>query len=156
MARTKTRRRAPTRTASRSETTAGTNTKARAAGIRKPRLPLQTFRELLLQERDRLHQELGEMAARTARRGRLDSAVEEQDLDDNPGDAATETLERGTGMALERNLHDILEQIEESLGKIDSDTYGICDLCSGPISARRLKALPYATLCIECQGRLEQ
>ena len=96
------------------------------------------------------------MAARTARRGRLDSAVEEQDLDDNPGDAATETLERGTDMALERNLHDILEQIEESLGKIDSQTYGICDLCNGPISVRRLKALPYATLCIECQGRLEQ
>ncbi|MFQ5810370.1 MAG: TraR/DksA C4-type zinc finger protein [Armatimonadota bacterium] len=114
------------------------------------------FRDLLIQERERLYEELEEMAARTARRGKLDSAVEEQDFDDNPGDAATETLERGTDMALERNLHDILEQIEHSLGKIESRTYGICDLCSGPIAARRLRALPYATLCIQCQGRLEQ
>jgi RNA polymerase-binding protein DksA len=117
---------------------------------------LAAFRKLLMQERARLCEELEELAARTARRGRLDSAVEEQDFDDNPGDAATETLERGTDMALERNLQDILEQIEDSLRKIESRTYGICDVCGGPIGERRLTALPYATLCIQCQGRLEQ
>lgn len=144
--------------AARRRKTTGTRTKTGAARTRsrKPRLNLKMFRQLLLQERERLYGELEAMAARTARRGKLDSAIHEQDFDDNPGDAATETLERGTDMALERNLHDILEQIEHSLGKIESRTYGVCDLCGGPITERRLKALLYAALCIQCQGRLEE
>ena len=155
MGRTKTTRSARTHPVRRRKA-AGTKTKAKIARTPKPRLQLKTFRELLMQERKRLHRELAEMGARTSRRGKLDSAVEEQDFDDDPGDAATQTLERGTDMALERNLHDILQQIEDSLGKIKSHTYGICDVCGGPIAPRRLKALPYATLCVECQGRLEQ
>ncbi|NIV31407.1 MAG: TraR/DksA family transcriptional regulator, partial [Anaerolineae bacterium] len=32
--------------------------------------------------------------------------------------------------------------------------YGICEQCDAEIDPARLKALPYATLCLRCQQRL--
>ncbi|MFQ6098973.1 MAG: TraR/DksA C4-type zinc finger protein, partial [Armatimonadota bacterium] len=116
----------------------------------------EALREMLVAERARVFKELEEMQARTARRSRLDSAVEEQDFDDNPGDAATETLERGTDMALERNVHEILEQLDHALEKVEAGTYGVCDSCGCEIPELRLKALPYATLCLDCQDKIER
>ena len=121
-----------------------------------PELDLDTFRELLEQERDRLLHELEEIESRTARRSKLDAAIEAEDYDENLGDAATDTLERGTDMALERNVHAMLDQVEASLGKIETGTYGICDSCGLPIGERRLRALPYATLCLACQDLMER
>jgi DnaK suppressor protein len=143
--------------AGRSKTTSsGTRAKTSGSRTRKPRLQLDTFRTRLLEERGRLREQLEQMIARTARRGRLDSAIQERNFDEDLGDSAAQTLERGLDLAMEQNLQDILEQIDASLEKIESGTYGECNLCSGPITERRLKALPFATLCIECQGRLEQ
>jgi hypothetical protein len=42
-------------------------------------------------------------------------------------------------------------EIERAIEKIDSGTYGICEMCNEPIGADRLKFLPYVTLCIKCQ-----
>jgi DnaK suppressor protein len=34
--------------------------------------------------------------------------------------------------------------------------YGSCEVCNGKIPLARLNALPYATMCIECQRDLER
>jgi DnaK suppressor protein len=34
--------------------------------------------------------------------------------------------------------------------------YGLCEVCNGKIPMARLNALPYATMCIECQRDLER
>jgi DnaK suppressor protein len=46
-------------------------------------------------------------------------------------------------------------EIERAIEKIDSGTYGICEICNQPIGADRLKFLPYVTLCIKCQALAE-
>jgi DnaK suppressor protein len=35
-------------------------------------------------------------------------------------------------------------------------TYGACDGCEKPIPLARLQALPYATMCIDCQRESEK
>ncbi len=150
----KKRVRRPAKRAARSR--AGTSKRATARRRAGPKLDLAEFRDLLTGERDRLLRELGEIEARTARRNKLDAAIEREDFDESAGDAAADTLERGTDMALERNVHDLLEQVELSLDKIESGTYGICDTCGEPIAERRLKALPYATLCLACRDLMER
>jgi RNA polymerase-binding transcription factor DksA len=153
---TQTKKKPTKRASRRAPKSAATGKRAGRAAERKRKLDLNAYRGLLLAERDRIQKELEEMQARTARRSKLDSAVEEQDFDENPGDAATETLERGTDMALERTVHDILEQVEHSLEKMQDGTYGVCDSCGADIAEVRLRALPYATLCLACQDRLER
>jgi RNA polymerase-binding transcription factor DksA len=46
--------------------------------------------------------------------------------------------------------------INVALEKIDAGTYGRCENCSEPVSRKRLKALPFARLCIACKHEEEQ
>ena len=48
------------------------------------------------------------------------------------------------------------EEIDLALEKIDEGTYGLCEECGETIGLERLKALPFATLCIDCKRREER
>ena len=48
-----------------------------------------------------------------------------------------------------------LNQIEWALARIEQGTYGVCEGCSERIPLGRLNALPYSTMCIECQREME-
>ncbi len=55
------------------------------------------------------------------------------------------------------NAHkDTLQKIDEALLKLDEGTYGICEDCGETISEKRLKILPFAIYCIDCQERREE
>ena len=49
-----------------------------------------------------------------------------------------------------------LLKIDEALRKIDEGTYGKCEDCGEDISMERLKVLPFAIYCVDCQERREQ
>jgi DnaK suppressor protein len=49
-----------------------------------------------------------------------------------------------------------VEQIDYVLRRIESGKYGICEDCGKRIPAARLKAMPFAFLCVECKQRDEQ
>jgi len=55
----------------------------------------------------------------------------------------------------ERGKEEIGE-IELALTKIDSDRYGICELCDKPIPIKRLKVLPATRLCRNCAQKYEE
>ena len=48
-----------------------------------------------------------------------------------------------------------LLKIDEALRKLDEGTYGICEDCGEDINEGRLKVLPFAIYCVECQEKLE-
>jgi DnaK suppressor protein len=48
-----------------------------------------------------------------------------------------------------------LIRIDEALQRVDQGTYGTCDSCGRDIAEARLKAVPFALLCRECQEREE-
>jgi DnaK suppressor protein len=49
-----------------------------------------------------------------------------------------------------------LAATENALERIRTGQYGICERCGCNIPMARLNALPYATLCINCQREAEQ
>lgn len=49
-----------------------------------------------------------------------------------------------------------LNQIEAALTRIKRGTYGICINCGEQIKQGRLEAIPYASLCIDCQEEMEK
>jgi DnaK suppressor protein len=49
-----------------------------------------------------------------------------------------------------------LLKIDEALRKLSEGTYGICEECGEEISKARLKILPFAIYCTDCQERKEQ
>lgn len=49
-----------------------------------------------------------------------------------------------------------LRQIEEALRRLEKGEYGICANCEEEIGAKRLRALPWAQLCLKCQEIADQ
>jgi DnaK suppressor protein len=70
-------------------------------------------------------------------------------LDDEVADAGTSTFEREKDLSIENNVRDLLQKIERALERIDAGTYGVCERCGKTIPKARIKALPYADLCID-------
>jgi len=46
-------------------------------------------------------------------------------------------------------------EVNQALARLDAGEYGLCTDCEEPIAEARLKALPYATLCIQCAEEAE-
>jgi len=130
--------------------------KARRGGRGTDRAELARFRSLLLAERDRLERELQEIGHRTARIDESERASDLSGYDDHPADLASETFEREKDLAIGESVESTLRKVMTALAKIDSGTYGVCDACARPIKKARLKALPFATLCLSCQDRIER
>ncbi len=113
------------------------------------------FKERLLEERGRLRDALEHL--RGEREGA--TADEKQELavaDNHPGDVATETYDRELDEGLQEGVERQLEQIELALGRIEDGSYGNCAICGKPIGEERLRAVPWATLCIDDQRKQEQ
>lgn len=48
---------------------------------------------------------------------------------------------------------DALRQTEQALVNIREGTYGTCAVCQGEIGRKRLRAVPFALLCVICQNK---
>jgi DnaK suppressor protein len=73
----------------------------------------------------------------------------EVSFDEENADAGTFTFERERDLSIENNVRDLMGKIDRALARMDGGTYGICSRCGKPIEKARLKALPYADLCIK-------
>jgi RNA polymerase-binding transcription factor len=62
----------------------------------------------------------------------------------------------GMDFALMEMESETLHQIDEALLRLDEGVYGTCAECEGPISEARLAALPFASLCRDCQEQQEE
>jgi DnaK suppressor protein len=70
-------------------------------------------------------------------------------------DDASEAFEQAKDLALRQNAEQLLIKVEDALERFQQGTYGVCERCGADIDPARLKALPYVTLCLRCQQRLE-
>ena len=56
-------------------------------------------------------------------------------------------------VGLDRVLYGQLREVDLALERLSSGEYGTCANCGTSISSKRLQAVPWATLCVECQDR---
>jgi DnaK suppressor protein len=116
---------------------------------------MDEFMRLLTDERKRLRDELSEMEEHQVKNEEKPVA-DVAGYDDDLVDVATETFEREKELALESTVQGMLEMVEGALQKIREGTYGICEGCGDPIDGNRLRAIPYARLCIRCKEKEER
>ncbi|MHA2643045.1 MAG: TraR/DksA family transcriptional regulator, partial [bacterium JZ-2024 1] len=48
-----------------------------------------------------------------------------------------------------------ISSLEAALRRLDTEDYGICARCRQPIPIERLRAVPWAERCVECQAQVE-
>jgi RNA polymerase-binding protein DksA len=109
------------------------------------------FRTLLTEERERVRSTLDHLHGEHP--GSLEDETDELATasDNHMGDVASATLDREIDYSLGDNSEQVLAEIDAALKRIDEGTYGVCTNCGKQIPEERLEALPWATLCIDCQ-----
>jgi RNA polymerase-binding protein DksA len=106
------------------------------------------LRERLSEEREHLEAQLASIVEESFAATQSDMSGD-VGLDDESADAGTATFEREKDLSIENNVRDLLRKIDGALKRMDEKTYGLCVRCGRPIEKARLKALPYAELCIK-------
>lgn len=89
---------------------------------------------------------LGSLNAQTSDMKGLIKAQETGDA----ADVASDAIDRQLLTSLSSQNAERLEQINGALLRIRQGRYGICAKCGKDIPEERLKALPYAVLCVKC------
>lgn len=112
---------------------------------------LERMRKLLHVERDTYERQAKQL------RAEADSLVMDMDpgdvqFDEESGEGDTLNIERERDLALSAQASAAVDEIDRALAKMDAGTYGICERCGNPIPKARLKALPYAALCVACKS----
>jgi DnaK suppressor protein len=71
-------------------------------------------------------------------------------------DRANNAYSRELLFSLSDSERHTLLRIEEALTRIEQGIYGVCTNCGNEIRAGRLKAMPWARYCIDCQELAEK
>jgi DnaK suppressor protein len=112
---------------------------------------LEEITQLLAEERV-IYQEQA-----TSLRAEADSLALEREpgdvqFDEESGEGGTVTVDRERNLALSGQAALAVEEIDYASERIADKTYGYCERCFQPIPKPRLRALPYARLCVACKS----
>ena len=139
-------------TKSNSSTTAPPAKKTATVGpyAKEPKF-LEEQQALLLEERGIYQGQAEDLQAEA------DSLAQEREpgdvqFDEESGEGGTVTVDRERDLALSAQALLAVEEIDDAQRKIDRKTYGACERCHEPIPKARLRALPFARLCVACKS----
>lgn len=71
-------------------------------------------------------------------------------------DQGTDDFDRTISLEVSSKEYGLLRQIDRALEKINEGTYGICDITEEEIPVKRLDAIPYATMTVQAQEKVEK
>jgi DnaK suppressor protein len=110
---------------------------------------LQHFRKKLEEAREEFSQE----AARKADAGReAGTDLAAADIVDR----AVSTYAKELNFSQSENETQLLQMVNGALQRMDDGTYGVCLNCGKEIGPKRLEAVPWTHLCIDCQQQAEE
>jgi DnaK suppressor protein len=109
---------------------------------------IERFRKILLKERERIIGDVKQMDESSKEMG--------QDGIQDIGDEAATIYNKQILLTLNENDRMRLRDLDESLDRIESGTYGICEECGEPVGLKRLEVRPVAKYCVPCLTKLEK
>jgi DnaK suppressor protein len=110
-----------------------------------------SLKTMLLERRQTLTREIDELIARH----RSDQLLQR---DQSVADTGDRSLQDSTGeqqISILEVRNRMRNQIDEALRRLEDGTYGTCEDCTREINPERLKAMPFARRCVECQQKAE-
>lgn len=116
---------------------------------------LNGYRKSLLDEKGRLSAALEYLHAENPGADK-DGALDLTSLEEHLAEVGSVTLDREMDYSLEDVVQQELAAISGALERIEQRDFGRCASCGKPISAARLAARPWASLCIDCKRREER
>ncbi len=109
-------------------------------------MDLEKIRKELLEKREAILEHLNNTSSED---------INHKDGVEDAADVVASELNRETFYKLTQAERETLFLIDLALKKIESGTYGICEECGATIGEKRLEAIPWVRLCIECSQNEE-
>jgi RNA polymerase-binding protein DksA len=131
-------------------------TRKRAQTRRLKAADLERFKDILLQKRRELFQNVFEIEGETLKKSRLDASGDLSSMPIHMADLGTDNYEQEFALGLMDGERRLLTEIDEALLRIENGTYGICEGTGQPIPKPRLEAQPWARYCVEYARMVEQ
>ena len=114
------------------------------------------YRKLLLAKREELQGDITHISDETLKKSQKDASGDISGYTFHMADVATDNYDREFSLDLASKERGVLVEINYALQKLQEGKFGLCELCKKSISQVRLKAVPYATLCLKCQQNKEK
>lgn len=105
------------------------------------------FEQTLLERKKELMESLSEFVQ--------DSREVDPGIAQDIGDKAESSYTKEFLLSLSDTERKQLLLIDEALERLDTGRFGVCENCGKNILKKRLNALPWAPLCIECRQKEE-
>ena len=113
------------------------------------------YKKLLLEKREEILKEIKDIAKESAK-SLKEVSGDLSGYSHHMADMASDSYDRELSLNIASSEQEIVYEIDEALKRIDESKYGKCVECNKKIPTRRLRALPYAKLCIQCQSEEEK
>jgi DnaK suppressor protein len=117
---------------------------------------LAEFKKLLIKRKDEILEQINHISEDTLKKSQKEASGDISGYTYHMADVATDTYDREFSMGLASNERQLLYEFDDAMKKIDEGGFGLCEGCKRLISKSRLKAVPYARMCIKCQEKNEK
>jgi RNA polymerase-binding protein DksA len=114
------------------------------------------YKKILLDKREELMGDINQISEDTLKKSQKDASGDISGYSFHMADVATDNYDREFSLGLASKERGVLFEINHALQKLHEGKFGSCEMCKKPISQARLKAVPYATLCLKCQQNEEK
>jgi DnaK suppressor protein len=112
---------------------------------------LEEQRKFLLEEREVYKNQAADLRAE-AESLALEREPGDVQFDEESGEGGTVAVDRERDLTLSAQAMATIDEIDMALKAIETKMYGMCESCGQAIPKARLRALPYARLCVSCKS----
>jgi DnaK suppressor protein len=117
---------------------------------------LNDFKKLIIKSKEKALDEIKHISEDTLKKSQKDASGDISGYTYHMADVASDTYDREFSLGLASNERESLYELDDAIKKIEDGTFGICEECKSLISKTRLRAVPFAKLCVKCQERKEK
>lgn len=117
---------------------------------------LADFKKIVLKRKEEILDEIKHICDDTLKKSQRDASGDISGYTYHMADVATDSYDREFSLGLASNERKFLFELDDALKKIEEGAFGICEECKSLIAKTRLKAVPYARLCVKCQEKKEK
>ncbi len=117
---------------------------------------LKNYQQILLDLRIRLNGDVSHLTDEALHQSGNEAGGNLSSMPIHMADLGTDAFEQENTLNLLQNEEQVLADIAAALERLDQGAFGRCEECGGEIPEVRLRALPYARLCVDCARKQEQ
>lgn len=114
------------------------------------------FKKIILRIKDEMLDGIQHVSDDTLKKTQKDASGDISGYTYHMADVATDNYDREFSLGIASNERRLLYELDDATKKIEDGIFGVCEDCKLLIAKTRLRAVPYARLCVKCQVKREK